>query len=127
MLFRSQILICVIGAISVNAIYSLIQALGKDPQEWVITYTPVFGTLGNPDFISAFLGFGAAFPLVYLFSKNTNLISKVLCILYFPIALFDIYKSGSQQGIIVFAIVLGFIIGLGFLGISVGQYLASFF
>ena len=98
---KKQILIGVVGAISVNVIYSLIQALGKDPQNWVITYTPVFGTLGNPDFVSAFLGFGAAFPLAYLFSRNTNVISKVLCSLYVPIALFDIYKSGSQQGLIV--------------------------
>ena len=107
---KKQILIGVVGAISLNVIYSLIQALGKDPQNWVITYTPVFGTLGNPDFVSAFLGFGAAFPLAYLFSRKTNVISKVLCSLYVPIALFDIYKSGSQQGLIVFGIVLGLVL-----------------
>ncbi len=107
---RNKIALGVSGAIGVNAIYGFIQAIGKDPQSWVISYTPVFGTLGNPDFISAFLGFGAAFPLAYLFSKSTNLITKLLCGLYIPISLFDIYKSGSQQGLIVFAIVLGLVV-----------------
>ena len=107
---RKPILFGITCAISVNVIYGLIQALGKDPQNWVISYTPVFGTLGNPDFISAFLGFGAAFPLAYLFSNNTKPITKVLCSLYLPISLYNIYKSGSQQGLVVFAIVLGLVV-----------------
>jgi O-antigen ligase len=88
-------------AIGVNAIYGIFQALDKDPFNWSNPYAPVIGTLGNPNFVSAFLGMGVALALAYLFAKNIDIKYRILCVLYIAIALYDILKSDAQQGLIV--------------------------
>jgi O-antigen ligase len=88
-------------AIGVNAIYGIFQALDKDPINWSNPYAPVIGTLGNPNFVSAFLGMGVALALAYLFAKNIDIKYRVLCLLYMAVALYDILKSDAQQGLIV--------------------------
>ena len=88
-------------AIGVNAIYGIFQALDKDPFNWSNPYAPVIGTLGNPNFVSAFLGMGIALTLAYLFAKNVDIKYRILCVLYIAIALYDILKSDAQQGLIV--------------------------
>jgi O-antigen ligase len=88
-------------ATGINAIYGLIQAVGKDPQEWENPYAPVFGTFGNPNFVSAFLGMGVALALAYLFAKKIDIKYRILCLLYIAVALYDIFKSDAQQGLIV--------------------------
>lgn len=93
------------GALSVNAVYGFIQAIGKDPQKWQNPYSSVFGTLGNPNFVSAFLGFGSAFAIAYLLATDTSFRIKIICSGYIIISLFDIYKSKSEQGLIVFFLV----------------------
>ena len=107
---KRPFLIGTIGALSLNCAYGLFQAFGKDWIDWVNSYSPVFGTLGNPDFASAFLGFGTAFAFGYLFSKDTTLIVRICCLIYLPLSIFVIYKSKSQQGIVVLAIVLVIVI-----------------
>jgi O-antigen ligase len=89
------------GALAVNVLYGLIQATGNDPFKWSNPYTPVIGTLGNPNFSAAFFGMGFAFALSYLVAKSTDLKFRIASALYIAIALFDIAKSDAQQGIIV--------------------------
>jgi len=110
--FRKLFLYSVIGTLFINCAYGFIQAIGKDWVKWASNYSPVFGTLGNPDFISAFLGFGTAFAFSYLFTKESSVKVRILTLIYLPFALFVIYKSKAQQGLIVLAIV--FIIVLYF-------------
>ena len=89
------------GALSI--LYGLIQAFGLDPFPWVNQYSPVFGFLGNPNFQSSFLGLTAVFALALMlgsFKKAPLLISYVI---YQVIALYVIYRTESQQGLLVFA------------------------
>ncbi len=51
----------------INIIYGLVQYLGKDPINWRNPYSPIVGTLGNPNFISSHLGLvsGACIVLIW--------------------------------------------------------------
>ncbi len=98
---QKSFLICFGIAVGANAIYGILQALDKDPINWANPYTPVIGTLGNPNFVSSLLGMGAALPLAYLFASATLLKYRVLCLIYFPISIFAILESDSQQGLII--------------------------
>ncbi|MEN9736251.1 MAG: hypothetical protein RL129_961 [Actinomycetota bacterium] len=95
--------------IGINALYGAIQALGKDPQKWSNPYAPVIGTLGNPNFVSAFLGMGVALALSYLVSKNLDIKYRALSALYILVALYDILKSDAQQGLIVSLLSVGLV------------------
>jgi O-antigen ligase len=53
--------------------YCLIQFLGLDPIEWTTLYKPIYGTLGNPNFSSAFLGMSVSAGIVLLFWKKSIL------------------------------------------------------
>lgn len=96
-------------ALGVNAIYGLIQALGSDPFNWSNPYAPVIGTLGNPNFVSAFLGMGVALALAYIVSVDVNIKFKILAALFIVIAIYDILKSDAQQGIIVSLLSVGLV------------------
>jgi O-antigen ligase len=96
-------------AIGVNAIYGTFQALDKDPFNWSNPYAPVIGTLGNPNFVSAFLGMGVALALAYSFVKSIDIKYRILCLLYIAVALYDILKSDAQQGLIVSLLSAGLI------------------
>ena len=96
-------------AIGVNAIYGFFQAIGKDPQKWANPYSPVIGTLGNPNFAAAFLGMGVAFALPFLISTRTKIGYRFLSGAYILLALFDITKSDAQQGLIVSALSIGLV------------------
>jgi len=52
--------------------YCLIQVLGLDPIEWTETYKPIYGTLGNPNFSSAFLGMSVSAGIVQLFAHKSR-------------------------------------------------------
>lgn len=105
-------------ALGVNAVYGLIQTLGGDPFNWSNPYDPVIGTLGNPNFVSAFLGMGIALAFTYIVAPGVQIKFKVLAGLYIAIALYDILKSDAQQGIIVSFLSIGlvgyFVIGTKF-------------
>jgi O-antigen ligase len=96
-------------ALGINAIYGLVQAVGKDPQKWSNPYAPVIGTLGNPNFVAAFLGMGMAFACSYLVASKVDFKIKILSVLYICIALYDILKSDAQQGFVVSAISFGLV------------------
>ena len=106
---KRPIIIGISIAFGINLIYGLFQAFGKDPFEWSNPYTPVIGTLGNPNFAAAFLAIGMAFALPFAFAKEVSTKSKLLVILCIPIVLIDILKSNAQQGIVVLAISFGLI------------------
>ena len=45
-----------IGTALVSDIYGLVQSFDADPFNWTNPYSPVFGCLGNPNFLSSLLG-----------------------------------------------------------------------
>lgn len=83
------------------AIYCLIQIADLDPVPWS-SYEP-FGTLGNVNFLSAFLGMCATASLLILFSIALKLYMKLWLSLLTVVNLFIIIQTDSIQGLIVFA------------------------
>ena len=80
--------------------YCLIQIAGLDPISWS-AFAP-FGTLGNVNFASAFLGLSAVAIGVHSLSQKNTLTAKVLLVLHQVVTLFVIEKTGSIQGLLVF-------------------------
>jgi len=91
----------VAGALSI--FYGLIQAFGLDPFPWVNQYSPVFGFLGNPNFQSSFLGLTAVFAFALMFDSIKKAPLLISYVTYQVIALYVIYRTESQQGLLVFA------------------------
>ena len=97
-----------------NVVYCAFAYLGHDFLKWNNTYGKILGTLGNPDFVAAFLGIYIGLALPFMYSKSTNLIKRIILICSMPIALFEINRTGALQGMLValagFAIFLFFLI-----------------
>ena len=82
--------------------YGLMQTTGNDPFKWVLEYGPIIGTLGNPDFMSAAVGVCAiATVWVILEAKDVSHRSGAIILLLLEIFLLN--RSGSLQGLLVFA------------------------
>ena len=95
----------------INVVYALIQHFGKDPVNWRNPYSPIVGTLGNPNFISSHLGLVSAscvIVTVQLWQQKSRRRVELSLILLVEMAfgLFVIWKSLSIQGFLVFGIVL---------------------
>ena len=100
----------VAGVLSV--FYGLIQVFGLDPFEWVNQYSPVFGFLGNPNFQSSFLGLTGVLSLALILGSFKNPRLLIGHAMYQLLALYVIYKTNSQQGLLVYAGGVGIIIVL---------------
>jgi O-antigen ligase len=105
--FLSAVLVA--GATSLG--YGVIQAVGADPFEWVIPYSPVFGFLGNPNFQSSLLGVLGAVVFTQVLSSSVRIQIKAGYIAYLLITLFVIKETASQQGFLV--LLIGSSISLG--------------
>ena len=88
------------GALSVG--YGLLQSLDLDPADWVNSYSPVIGFLGNPNFQSSFLGMVAVAVFAMILEKSLQLTYRAIGAIYILLSLFVISKSDSQQGFLVF-------------------------
>lgn len=100
------------GALSVG--YGLLQSIDLDPADWVNSYSPVIGFLGNPNFQSSFLGMVAVAVFAMILEKSLQLTYRAIGAVYILLSLFVISKSDSQQGFLVFiagsSVVAGFFI-----------------
>ena len=65
---------------------------------WSNPYGNILGTLGNPDFIGAFLGMFFAAYLGYGLGKDTSKIFRLSMLLVLPITAFEIIDSHAIQG-----------------------------
>jgi O-antigen ligase len=88
---------------SLSVFYGIIQAFGLDPIEWVNQYSPVFGFLGNPNFQSSFLGLTGVLSLALILGSFKNPPLLIGHAIYQLLALYVIYKTNSQQGLLVYA------------------------
>jgi O-antigen ligase len=88
----------------VNVTYVFSEILGFDFIPWKNVFGVPLGTLGNPNFIGALLGFLA----VGLFATSLNSSSanrtRILSLILLFVALFEIDKTNALQGFIVAAI-----------------------
>lgn len=85
--------------------YGLLQTTHGDPIKWNLLYSPIVGTLGNPDFVSAALGVCAIATLWWILVDQRVSICVIGGALV-ALEIFTIRKSGSMQGLLVVA--LGF-------------------
>lgn len=103
--------------------YCLLQIVHKDPIKWSAFWT--FGTLGNVNFLSGFMGIAVVLSLCQVF--NTQL-KKTTRLSLFALSVLDIFivaTTDSIQGIVAFA--LGFATYIGFRSWKLGRgYLASY-
>jgi O-antigen ligase len=85
-----------------SVVYGSIQALDADPINWIVTYSPVMGFLGNPNFQSSFIGFNGivAFALMIGIGKRPI---RILMVLDLAASIFVIRATESQQGFLVLA------------------------
>lgn len=102
---KKPFLFAVIGAVATNIIYGLIQSLGLDWINWNSVYSPVFGTFGNPDFVSAFLGFTSAFGFTYLLLGENSIFVRMVSGTSILLSLMVIYNSKAVQGLVVMTLV----------------------
>lgn len=87
-----------------NVVYSLWVLAFGDFIPWSNPYKSLLGTLGNPNFISSFLGISTCGFYGYIFAKRTSVRNKVTTLLLLPVILFEIWKTNSIQGFAVVAI-----------------------
>jgi O-antigen ligase len=81
----------------ISSLYSVLQSFGIDLLKWESRSNGVIGTLGNPNFQSAFAAV-VLVPSVLYFSKIRK--QYLLALLSFMFFSFTIYRTQSTQGII---------------------------
>jgi hypothetical protein len=91
----------IVGALL--TLYGLLQTTGHDPFNWNNLYNAIFGTLGNPDFFSGLVGV-LAIATVWLLLVDTELWLRVAGAVLLLLELFIVRRSGSFQGLLVFAV-----------------------
>jgi len=116
-------------------VYGLFQFANIDPYSWKNLYNPIIGTLGNPNFSSAFYGIVASLLIPYLFEKSFKLRMRLFALVVIGILFFLTIASDSWQGtglILVSAAIyfltfvrsihrariFGYLVGLIYLGVS---------
>jgi O-antigen ligase len=97
--FSEKIIIVMIGSGSLVVMYGLIQWADLDPVDWANPYNKILGTLGNPNFASAFFGFTVIACLAYIFDQNQSNTQRLPLALLALLALFLIIKSDATQGL----------------------------
>lgn len=97
-----QLLLILTGVAS--GFYGCLQSFGVDPFEWANPYSPVFGFFGNPNFQASFMGIAGVGCLGLILAKNTKRKYKFIFTLFIFLFLYNIIKSESQQGYIVFLV-----------------------
>jgi len=106
---KNHILFGLILSGFISSLYSVLQSFGIDLLKWESRTNGVIGTLGNPNFQSAFAAM-VLVPAVLYFSKSRKqYFFALLSLIFFS---FTIYRTQSTQGIIAgfFSIAIALII-----------------
>jgi O-antigen ligase len=108
---RKLVLLFVLAGL-VSGLYGVLQTLGGDPFDWINPYSPVFGFFGNPNFQASFMGMAAVAAVALGLKSSERLLVRIGFLGFVLLALFNIYKSKSQQGYLVFlagVVVVGYL------------------
>ena len=97
--FISRFVILTISLGVLVALYGQIQHQGWDPFPFMNAYgSNVFGTLGNPNFMSAFMGMIGAVSFTMVLNKGFKLIVRVVLAILTLASILVIYETNSLQG-----------------------------
>lgn len=101
----SRVFYLLLGCGVILIFYGFIQALGLEPFPYVNIYeSNVFGTFGNPNFQSAFLGMVSVLLVPYILISNLRIIYRLIAGLFLLAALYGIELTNSIQGFFNFII-----------------------
>jgi O-antigen ligase len=109
---QNKLVLLLVVAGLVSGLYGVLQALGGDPFDWINPYSPVFGFFGNPNFQASFMGMAAVAAVALGLKSSEKVMIRVGVLIFVLLALFNIYKSKSQQGYLVFlagVVVVGYL------------------
>lgn len=84
------------------SVYGLAQILGLDFVSWNNQYSPVIGTLGNPNFMGALMGVLSLLLVPALFLKIFTLRIKLTVLALLLMNLIVIYFTRASQGMLIF-------------------------
>jgi O-antigen ligase len=93
----------------VNVIYCLWVILFGDFISWNNPYGNILGTFGNPNFIGAFLGLFAASLVAFSLTTGVNILYRLIALVVFLVAVYEIIDSNAIQGRVVVAAGLGIV------------------
>lgn len=87
---------------SIMVLYCLVQIAKLDPVNWSAFFP--FGTLGNVNFLSGFLGVALVTVFIVLVSKFAERAHFLGLLVVFTLGIFALYKSDSTQGVVALAV-----------------------
>jgi hypothetical protein len=94
----------------VNIVYCLWVISFGDFIGWSNPYGNILGTLGNPNFIGAFLGIFFSVCVAFLFDSKSGMQTKIALAIVSLITLFVVFDSNAIQGRVVSALGLGVVV-----------------
>jgi O-antigen ligase len=94
---ENKIVFWLIAAAFFSTLYSVLQSFGIDLLKWDSKTNGVIGTLGNPNFQSAFAAMVLVPAFLYFWSIKKQYIYAVALFIFF---VFSIYRTQSRQGFV---------------------------
>lgn len=94
---RKKIIFGLLISAFISSLYSIAQSFSIDLLNWDSKTNGVIGTLGNPNFQSAFASMALVPSILYFWQSKRNLYLGIFLILFFS---YTIYRTQSTQGII---------------------------
>ena len=85
-----------------STLYGLLQSFELDPADWVNSYSPVIGFLGNPNFQSSFIGMSCVVAVSLMLQVGSSKLNQLGLLVYTLVGLFVVSRSDAQQGYLVF-------------------------
>lgn len=98
--FINRLLVGLLATGTFNCIYGFFQYWNLDPVNWNNPYNPIFGTLGNPNFVSTFLGITASVAFALFWDKSKTILFRLYFAGLYLACAFLIWKSDSIQGLV---------------------------
>jgi O-antigen ligase len=120
---HNKLVLVLIGIGLLSGIYGVLQSLGGDPFDWINPYSPVFGFFGNPNFQASFMGMAAVAAIALSLKSSEKLMIRIGFLGFVLLALFNIYKSKSQQG---YLVLLAGVVVVGYLYVRSNSKLKKF-
>ena len=122
-MLHNRLILLLVWVGVVSGLYGVLQSFGGDPFDWINPYSPVFGFFGNPNFQASFMGMAAVAAIALSMKSSKMLMIRMGFLGFALLALFNIYKSKSQQGYLVF---LAGVVVVGYLYVHSNSKLKKF-